>query len=509
MTQQNRRALSIQEPLRRAVPSIERRRLLGAALAGGLGFAGAGTLAGCSVMAPAGTQTPREPTFTIRNAVVVSMDRSVGDFAAADVVIRDGVIEAVGPGAASGRNGPVIDGSGMIVMPGFVETHWHLWSSVTRNMLRDGVEYFPLKNALMPHFTPADYSIGNRLGLAEAAAAGLTTVNNFAHSTRTQAHVDAELAAMAASGLRGRYSYGNRDPMPSEEVMPIDDVLRVQREWFGPTSPKAGALLQLGVAPRGPALSTPTVYAIEYRAALAAKLPVVVHTGQSRFAYVSAAKLLADGLIAADTILVHALMQTEADRAAIRAVGASVSFAPQSELRLQGEGDFRAQLLHMKAEGINVCLSLDATTLASVSMFDQMSTVWYLGAPWRGTSTEKLARISFRDCLEMATINGARALGIADRVGSLTPGKRADLLMIRATDLNMVPAGNVFSALVRAATVANIDSVVVDGHFVKHGGQLVGIDTAALAREAAASLYQIRSRAGGVWAPESAAPGTY
>jgi 5-methylthioadenosine/S-adenosylhomocysteine deaminase len=139
-----------------------------------------------------------------------------------------------------------------------------------------------------------------------------------------------------------------------------------------------------------------------------------------------------------------------------------------------------------------------------VSMFDAMHTLWNLGAPWNGTETEKLARIDFTQCLEMATINGARALGLADRVGSLTPGKRADIVLLRATDLNMTPLGEVRTALVRSATPANVDSVIVEGRFLKRGGRLLNVDVRQVVADANESLDAIRRRAGGAWAPRSA-----
>ena len=169
----------------------------------------------------------------------------------------------------------------------------------------------------------------------------------------------------------------------------------------------------------------------------------------------------------------------------------------QSELRNQIDGDVRAQLLLMIAAGVNVSLSIDSTALGSVSMFDSMSLAWYMGIPWNGTSTEKLPFLDFRRCLEMGTINGAKALGLAGKTGSLTPGKRADIIMIRATDLNMVPLGEIECAIVRSATVANVDTVIADGRILKRGGKLLSVDLEKVKREANESLVDILSRAGG------------
>jgi cytosine/adenosine deaminase-related metal-dependent hydrolase len=385
-------------------------------------------------------------------------------------------------------------------MPGFIDTHWHLWNTIQKNMLSKGIEYFPLKAALVQHYTTEDFYRSNRLALAEAVNGGFTTVNNFAHNTRTPAHVDAELRAMAESGLRGRYSYGWIDPIPDKQVTNLEDIARVKRQWFGADSPMRGRI-DMGMALRGPMYTPSDIYAAEFRAAKSMGLPAILHVGQTKRRYAEVSKLHAEGFIERSTILVHGIVATPADRRAMAQAGASLSISPQSEMRDQEDGDFREQLLQMIAAEINVCLSIDSSVLGAASMFDQMSSVWYLGIPWRGTPSEKLPYIDFSDVLAMATINGARAMGIEDKTGSLTPGKRADILMIRANDLNMVPLGNVHTALVRSAQNHNIDSVIADGVFRKRGGRILGVDVEQIKREAEQSLYDIRTRAGGRWAP--------
>jgi len=126
--------------------------------------------------------------------------------------------------------------------------------------------------------------------------------------------------------------------------------------------------------------------------------------------------------------------------------------------------------------------------------------------PHYDTPTEKLPLVDFTYCLEMATINGARALGWADRVGSIAPGKRADLVMVRATDLNIAPLGEVHSALARAATAANVDTVICDGRVLKRGGRLVGLDVPTIVAEAEQSLAGLRSRAGPNWQSKALRP---
>jgi cytosine/adenosine deaminase-related metal-dependent hydrolase len=151
--------------------------------------------------------------------------------------------------------------------------------------------------------------------------------------------------------------------------------------------------------------------------------------------------------------------------------------------------------------GVNVCLSHDATSLNPTSMFDQMRLAFHIASPVPNTPVDKL-RLTQTQCLEMGTINGAKAMGIADKTGSLKPGKRADMIMLRATDINMMPFSDGHSAVLHSATTANVDTVIVDGRILKFGGKILSVDVEAVRREAAESFYLIRQRAGGQWTPK-------
>ena len=441
---------------------------------------------------------PGRPDVVLRNGYVVSMDQTIGKLPRGDVHMRDGEIVAVGSSLAA-AGAETIDASGMIVMPGFIETHWHLWNSLHKNLLRQGLEYFPLKSQLGKHYTALDSYHSNKLALLEAVNAGITTVHNFAHNLRTPEYADAELTAFAESGLRGRFSYGWIDEMPTTEIMPATDAARVQRHWIG-ASCKTEDRVALGMCLRGPMYCKADVYTAEFKAAKDLNLPVSLHSGQTLAKTLSAVQLRRDGFLDANTLMIHFLRANERDREALREAGASLSLSMQSELRNQADGDVRDQLMQMLATDINVTLSIDSTALGSVSMFDSMSLAWYMGIPWNNTVTAKFPMINFHQCLKMATINGAKALGFAGKTGSLTPGKRADIIAIRATDLNMIPLGEVECALVRSATVANVDTVIADGRVLKRGGRLVGHDVEKIKADATTALFNICKRAGGDWA---------
>ena len=127
--------------------------------------------------------------------------------------------------------------------------------------------------------------------------------------------------------------------------------------------------------------------------------------------------------------------------------------------------------------------------------------MWNMGIPWRGTPSENEPPVGFREVIEMATINGAQALGLGDVTGSLTVGTRADVILIRGNDINVAPVANVETAVVQSATAANVDTVMVDGRIVKRSGRPISYDVEAIVARAKASALRIRRAAGGVLAP--------
>jgi 5-methylthioadenosine/S-adenosylhomocysteine deaminase len=447
-----------------------------------------------------GPSAPRRGHYLVQGGSVVSMDPEIGTLGRADVHVRDGRIVEVGAGLHA-PGAEVVDASHMIVMPGLVDSHFHMWSTVGRNYVSDGFEYFPAKWATSAVYQPEDFYRSVTLGLVECVAAGITTVHNWSHNTRSPAHADAELAAHRDGLVRARYAYGHRDLLPEDEPLDFTDIDRVRGQWFGPRSPFDG-LVHLGVNLRGPDLGTMAVFDQEMAEAAARGLPVAIHTVQGGSTAVRAPDLEAKGYLGPNFLLCHFLAATEADRQAMARTGTPLSFAVHSELRLGEAGDPRAALLRMVGAGVCITLSIDAASLAPVNLFEAMHVAWNMGIPWQGTDTKDLEPLSFRRCIEMATINGARALGLEAVTGSLTPGKRADLIMLNTRDLNIAPVVDLESTIVRSATPANIDTVMIDGRILKRHRELVAFDVARVVQEAEQSSREVRARAGGRLQPE-------
>ncbi len=478
------------------VPSSKRRGFLTGAAALGAA-AGSGLLGSMGSAYAQGSATPpRRGEYLVRGGYIITMDKATGDIPVGDVHVRNGAIVAIAP-SISAPGLEVIDARNMIVMPGFIETHSHSWNALLKNMRRPGVDYFPLKEVFGKLHTPTDYYRANRLFMADALNAGITTVINYAHNTQSPAHVDAEIKAMMESGLRGRYAYSGPDPYPNDRTIDFADVLRVKRTYF--SSP--GNLIDLGhgLRPSTPQGQQLTSYPQEFRFAIENGLPIILHSG-SRPGVMSPSKLHAEGF-SKNLIFVHSLFFDEKDRQVMVENGTSNAFSLYNDMRNQLGTELREQILGMVSMGANVCLSHDATSLNPTSMFDQMRLAWHMTAP-PNTPLEKF-RLTQTQCLELGTINGAKAMGIADKTGSLVAGKRADMILLRASDINMVPFDNGPSAVLHSATTGNVDTVIVDGKVRKYRGRILSMNVSDVRREALESFYLLRERAGGQWAPKA------
>ena len=442
--------------------------------------------------APAAPLPPRGELL-IRGATVLTMDPALPDLAGGDVHVRDGAIVAVAqkieaPGAQ------VIDGGGMICIPGFIDTHFHMWTSVFRPFVRAdaaALGYFPVTARLGPLMQPEDSYRAVRLGAIDALAAGITTVHNWAHNTRSVEHADAELAAMRDLGLRGRFAYGTPVGLADDAPMDLAGLARVKRDWMSGKD----KLLTLGICSRnlggvtiggGAAAASRGVLTIEnikrdWDGARALGVPITMHTsGASPIMALERA-----GLLGPDVQFVHPLLTTPEERAIMKARGVSYSTAPQLESRRAAQLGV-IQLGELMEAGIKVSLSTDHIASISCDPFSSMRILF-------ASHSHRLPQmpLTLKRLLQLATLDGAVDLGIADRTGSITPGKRADLVLLRATDLNMTPVGDPYEAVVSFATPANVDTVMIDGRILRRSAKFTACDDKQIiaeAREAAAAL---------------------
>lgn len=452
-------------------------------------------------------ELPERRDLLVTEVTALTMDDELGDLSGVDIEIRSGRIASIGRGLdAPGTER--IDGRRMIALPGFVDTHWHLWGTLFRGVVGDGPEegWFARKAQLAPHLTPEDTYAGVRLAAAEGIASGITTVHNWAHNVLGPEDADANVRAQLGLGVRGLFSYGAPSAAPGlsldemsdslrdavrrpDEPMDFADVERVRKQWV----PEAGGLLTVGVNLRGPARSTADVYRREWEEARDLNMKIAMHCAGTRkeVARIHQVEVLGgEDLLGDDMLLAHCLYISPAERALCVEHGIPISMSPLSELRLAM--GFPPVLDHLDA-GVSVSLSLDTTAIsANADVFQAMRLAVGLEAVRR----EDARALPPRRALELNTIAGARALGLGDVTGSLTPGKRADLVLIGADALNLAPVADPARAVVHSAQPSNIDTVVVDGRVLKRDGRLTVVDTNEVVAEATDRLAALCRRAG-------------
>ena len=459
----------------------------------GAAFAATG-LSSCLPLAPSGRglgPLPERGEFIIRGATILTMDEELGDFARGDLHVRNGAIFALGSEIpASGV--PSIDAGGMICMPGFIDTHWHLWTSSLRSIVRiDDPKrgYFPVTNALGRHYTPEDSYRSVRLGLAEGLAAGATTVHNWAHNIRSPEHADAELRAMRDMGVRGRLAYGTPQGGPDGEPMDLEGLAKVKRDWM----PNDG-MLTLGICSRNVGDSTNLLrgnISVEtarkdWGGARALGLPITMHTsGPSPITLLEKSHLLGP-----DVQLVHPLLTTAEERRILAQRGVSYSTSPTGESRRPATAGIM-QLTELLEAGVKVSISIDHTSGYACDYFQCMRILYsqhqHRFGPKPPLTSKRLVRL--------ATLDGAIDLGIADRTGSLAPGKRADIILVRTSDINMAPLSEAYEALVTFAQPGNIDTVIVDGRILRRASQFTTLDHDQVLSQAVESAAALRARA--------------
>src|ERR1043166_7783520 len=196
------------------------------------GTAALAALAVSDANAAAAIRLPARRDFVIRNAFVMTMERDTGDIANGDVYVKDGAIVAVGPKLNTPDNAE-INGVDMIVLPGLIETHWHMWNTLLRSMSGEKPElgYFRTTAALGQKYEPGDMYQGTRLAAAEAVNSGITFVHSWCHNIRGLDYAEADLRALKESGLRARFSYGGAQGMPNSAGIALADLERLHREW--------------------------------------------------------------------------------------------------------------------------------------------------------------------------------------------------------------------------------------------------------------------------------------
>ncbi|QXJ22012.1 amidohydrolase family protein [Actinomadura graeca] len=409
-----------------------------------------------------------------RVAHVLSMDPDIGDFSPGEVLVEGDRITAVGTALDAPPGTERVDVPAGILVPGFVDTHRHMWEA----LLRGGAPHHTLDDYMSdvlgrfgPVLGPHDLHLGTLLSARAALTSGITTVQDISNIQDSPDATDAVVAAHRASGLRTVFAYGKSFPAMMRDGFGLPgDLRRVRAELL----PDPGGLVTMAVVVEGGDDD------VERRNAAVARdlgLRVARHFSAGK----SAVRLRDIGALVPGTVFIHANDVDDAELAVIAESGGSVSVSPAVEL-MMGHGYPMMKARHR----VPISLSTDVEVTVPADMFTQMRAAYQAGRHAKHAGWDEAAP-SVRDVLHLATLAGARALGLDGRTGSLTPGKRADLLLLRAGRPDVAPVLDPYSTVVLQMDRAHVDTVLVDGRTMVRDGRPLTDDTSLLDQARAVS----------------------
>jgi 5-methylthioadenosine/S-adenosylhomocysteine deaminase len=503
------------------------------------GTAATGAAAGLSLFAPrpaaaqfrippAGTGIPGR-RYLIKGGAVMSMDPAVGDFPRADVLIEGKKIVAVGPNLGA-DGAEVIDATGRIVMPGFIDTHHHQFETALRSYLADGTlildgapvaesntaYYTSILLGFAPVYRPQDVYISELFGGLSQLDDGVTTVHDVSQIHHTSQHSDAAIQALYDTGRRAAFGYfegaGEGVVVNTPGYSYPSDATRIASKYFSSSDQLVhmimGGEVYLGAA------STEQSWTLGRQLGLQIAAHIL-----SPFGIRPILDLLAQGKggskgdigIGPDNLFIHMTGMSDAGWQAVKDKGAQVSIAAPIEMNMRHG---LPPILKMQSMGMEPSLSVDVECTLTADFFTQMRSMmnlqrvvvnqmildqanapnavdWGLppaaaSNPWPSypfTPAPAAPPLTTRDVLRYATINGAKALRLDSKVGSLTPGKEADIIILDATHLNVWPLNQVPGAVVSLMDRTNVETVIVAGKVRKWKGVLLDCDLPRLRRE--------------------------
>jgi len=433
----------------------------------------------------------------LRNGLVLTMDDSHTMVSGGDVLVVDGRIAEVGTGLTAPDGALEIDATGGIIMPGMIDTHRHMWQTAMRGYGADWTltQYFVwyyLESGKL--FRPEDVYAGNLLSAIESIDAGVTTTVDWSHGLQTADHADAAVDALEAVPGRFVLAYGNIQQGPWEWSASEQFRDFFRRRIDG--GKLAGFQMAFDI-PGDPAF--PEKAAFEVARDLG--VSVSTHAGVWGATNDEGIRLMYEhGFMTPSTVYVHAATLSPDSYQRIAATGGSVSVATESE---QNAGQGYPPTWQLRNHGIPVSLSQDTSVWWSGDLFAAM----------RGTLNADRARehleahgkretvthhhLRAEQVVDWATRGGAKALGMDSQVGALTPGRQADVVLIKNDDSPaMFPILNPYGHVVFQAQRADVHTVLVGGRVVKQDGKLVGTDLATARAKVAATVGYLQDALG-------------
>ena len=414
---------------------------------------------------------------------LVTLDDAIGDHRNGELLYQGDTIIAAGK-SLNATADEVIDASRMIVMPGLVNAHMHTWETALRGigaewMTADYMRTIHLN--LATRYSPQDNYVAGLVGALGQIDGGTTTLVDWCHNITSLEHAERAIDGLRDSGIRAVFAHGTAKPPTKPGDKPFEEVphprARIEALRKGRLSGDGG-LVTLAMAILGPDYSVWDVVAADIRLARELGLISSSHTRRQEEATTKDgyARLLKAGLLGPDHNLVHGTSFSDAELAVVIDSGATLTSTVLVELH-HHVGD--TMVARTRAAGGLPSLGIDVEPFCSGQMFREMQAALMFtrgreirGNAMRGNSPFKAMPVKSREALVWATLGGAKAFGLDRRIGSLTPGKQADIVMLRADDVSMVPVWDPVVSIVEIAGAGNVDTVIVAGIVRKKDGRL-------------------------------------
>jgi 5-methylthioadenosine/S-adenosylhomocysteine deaminase len=414
-----------------------------------------------------------------KGGTIVTMDSNVPNLSTGDVLVDDSRIVAVGVNLhADGAE--VIDAAGSIVMPGLVDAHHHMWLGVMRRMMPDVDDLFAyigvVAETLGAHYRPLDMYLSTKLTAVASLDAGITTIIDACHSSRSPAHTDAALDALDDAGIRAWHMVGAAmDKKASAAHLPAD-LRRLADNWnHGNGLVRVGLFGQLNLDWWKVARGLDMRILTEFIGDLAKLGP----------------EFAEPGVLGPHNIFNHCTRVPQETWKLLADAGVNVTVNPRSDA-LFGFDDESFAYQQAIDHGLTPALGIDLDTAFGSDLFGEMHALFGQQRSamryrrFRGEQNVPTP-ISVEAVLKAATVNGARAAGLESEIGTLTPGKQADIIMVRTDGVAVFPVTNAIGTIVQAVERSDVDTVMVAGEIRKRAGKLVGVDVAKLTTDVIAS----------------------
>jgi 5-methylthioadenosine/S-adenosylhomocysteine deaminase len=426
----------------------------------------------------------------IKCSRIVSVDPKIGDLKDAHILIEDDKIIEIAP-TIDVQADEVLDASDLIVMPGLINAHLHTWQTGTKSMGSEwiGADYHKNMHANMAtHFTAEDTFLGNVTGALNQIDNGTTTILDWCHNLR-----DLEMAERAVDGLeeakiRAVFGHGTAKPPATEGELPYTHVPHPRERVEHLRKMRLSSndsLVTLAMAIIGPDFGCFDVAVKDLQLARELDLLSTTHVWNGYNKNLPEAEQVKDsylklgemGLLGPDHNIVHGCYLPEDQIRYVVDKGCSVTATVMCEMH--GHGAFPLTWV-VRDMGAMPSIGTDTNTLVAEDMFSELRGALFAlrfqisqQARLDGNYPLKAMSVNSREAIEWATIGGAKALRMEDKIGSLTPGKKADIVMLRANDPNLYPVHDPIFAITDWATGANVEHVLIDGEFRKRDGKRV------------------------------------